>query len=118
MSKQWNVYLSGEIHSDWRMRITEGAKEKQLPVSFYSPIIDHDASDNCGVEILGEETREKEEAAARRLAKAEAAARRSEEREEAAAQAAEKKAAAKKRKADEESMTSAEDWKEMKEQQT
>ena len=55
MSKQWNVYLSGEIHSDWRMRITEGAKEKQLPVSFYSPIIDHGASDNCGVEILGEE---------------------------------------------------------------
>ncbi len=47
------VYLSGEIHSDWREQIVEGAKE--LDVSFNSPVTDHDASDDCGVNILGQE---------------------------------------------------------------
>ena len=49
------VYLAGEIHSDWRERVVEGAKEKGLSVSFTNPVTDHDASDMCGVEILGEE---------------------------------------------------------------
>ncbi|HEY5622939.1 MAG TPA: YtoQ family protein [Gammaproteobacteria bacterium] len=31
--RQWNVYLAGEIHSDWRDRIVAGAREKNLPVS-------------------------------------------------------------------------------------
>ncbi len=48
-----NVYLSGEIHTDWRERIIEGAKE--LDVAFNSPVTDHAASDDCGVEILGAE---------------------------------------------------------------
>ena len=48
-----NVYLSGEIHTDWRERIIEGAK--QLDVAFSSPVTDHAASDDCGVEILGAE---------------------------------------------------------------
>lgn len=48
-----NVYLSGEIHTDWRERIIEGAKE--LDVAFSSPVTDHAASDDCGVEILGAE---------------------------------------------------------------
>ena len=48
-----NVYLSGEIHTDWREQITEGAKG--LDVSFQSPVTDHAASDDCGVAILGEE---------------------------------------------------------------
>jgi len=55
MSKQWSVYLAGEIHSDWRERIASGALQAQLPVSFCGPVIDHQASDDCGVEILGAE---------------------------------------------------------------
>ncbi|NYS24190.1 YtoQ family protein [Rhodobacteraceae bacterium 2376] len=47
------VYLSGEIHTDWRERIIEGAKG--LEVSFNSPVTDHAASDDCGVAILGAE---------------------------------------------------------------
>ncbi|MGG7565618.1 YtoQ family protein [Rhodovulum sp. DZ06] len=47
------VYLSGEIHTDWRERITEGAQA--LDVSFNSPVTDHAASDDCGVAILGAE---------------------------------------------------------------
>jgi len=56
--KQWNVYLSGEIHSDWREQIERGAKELDLPVRFTAPVTDHDASDNCGVEILGLEDKD------------------------------------------------------------
>ncbi len=48
-----NVYLSGEIHTDWRERIIEGAAD--LDVSFASPVTDHAASDDCGVAILGPE---------------------------------------------------------------
>ena len=48
-----HVYLSGEIHTDWRERITEGAAG--LDVVFDSPVTDHAASDDCGVAILGAE---------------------------------------------------------------
>ena len=48
-----NVYLSGEIHSDWREQIIDGAKG--LDVSFSAPVTDHSASDDCGVAILGPE---------------------------------------------------------------
>lgn len=54
----WNVYLSGEIHSDWRERIVRGVRDSRLPVEFTYPITDHDASDMCGVEILGSEEKE------------------------------------------------------------
>ncbi|MDQ7071058.1 MAG: YtoQ family protein [Rhodobacterales bacterium] len=47
------VYLSGEIHSDWREQIIDGAKG--LDVSFSAPVTDHAASDDCGVAILGGE---------------------------------------------------------------
>ena len=47
------VYLSGEIHTDWREQIIEGAAG--LDVSFSSPVTDHAASDDCGVAILGAE---------------------------------------------------------------
>jgi YtoQ family protein len=47
------VYLSGEIHTDWRERITAGARG--LDVAFAAPVTDHDASDDCGVAILGAE---------------------------------------------------------------
>jgi len=52
----WTVYLSGEIHSDWRERVVEGASALDLPIVFTAPGTDHDASDNCGVAILGSET--------------------------------------------------------------
>ena len=49
------VYLSGEIHSDWRNQIAQGVEQRNLPVTLSGPVTDHDASDNCGVEILGDE---------------------------------------------------------------
>lgn len=52
---QWTVYLSGEIHTDWRDRIAKGVRDAGLPVHLLSPVTDHDASDTCGVRILGEE---------------------------------------------------------------
>jgi len=48
-----NIYLSGEIHTDWREQIIDGTKG--LNLSFFSPITDHTASDDCGVRILGSE---------------------------------------------------------------
>lgn len=47
------VYLSGEIHTDWRDQIINGATG--LDVEFYGPVTDHAASDDCGVNILGAE---------------------------------------------------------------
>ena len=54
-NKNWNIYLAGEIHSDWRDRIIAGAEQQKLPITFSGPVTDHDASDLCGVQILGEE---------------------------------------------------------------
>ena len=51
----WNVYLSGEIHSDWRERIANRAREVGLEVRLTSPVTDHGASDDVGVDILGPE---------------------------------------------------------------
>lgn len=48
-----NVYLSGEIHTDWRDVIEAGARD--LDIAFSAPVTDHDASDDCGVAILGAE---------------------------------------------------------------
>jgi len=48
-----NVYLSGEIHTDWRDQIITGAAD--LDVSFGGPVTDHAASDDCGVAIMGAE---------------------------------------------------------------
>ena len=48
-----NVYLSGEIHTDWRERIIAGAEGRD--VVFSAPITEHAASDDCGVAILGAE---------------------------------------------------------------
>ncbi len=48
-----SVYLSGEIHTDWRDQII--AASRDLDLSFSSPVTDHGASDDCGVAILGAE---------------------------------------------------------------
>ncbi|MCP4705634.1 MAG: YtoQ family protein [candidate division Zixibacteria bacterium] len=53
--KEWDIYLSGEVHSDWREKIEKAAYKENLPVQFFSPITDHEASDNCGDIILGVE---------------------------------------------------------------
>lgn len=53
--KTWKVYLSGEIHSDWREQITTGVADAGLPVELMSPITVHEDSDDCGVAIFGAE---------------------------------------------------------------
>jgi len=50
----WTVYLSGEIHTDWRHQIMHGAESRGLPVVFTSAVTDHEASDAAG-DGLGEE---------------------------------------------------------------
>lgn len=51
----WNVYLAGEIHSNWRDEIAEGVRQSGLPVALSGPVTNHPASDDCGVAILGAE---------------------------------------------------------------
>ena len=51
----WNVYLSGEIHSDWRQRIAAGIEAAGLDVELSAPVTDHASSDDCGERILGAE---------------------------------------------------------------
>jgi len=48
------VYLSGEIHTDWREQIEQGAKDACLDIQFTRPVTDHAASDAAG-DLLGEE---------------------------------------------------------------
>lgn len=50
----WKVYLSGEIHTDWRQRIKNGCEANGLPVEFMSAVTDHEASDAAG-DLLGAE---------------------------------------------------------------
>ena len=55
-TKIWSVYLSGEIHSDWRSIITKTCTSRSLPISFTSPNTSHADSDDCGPRILGTES--------------------------------------------------------------
>ncbi len=48
------VYLSGEIHTDWRNEIIDGVTSKDLDIEFTSAVTDHDASDAAG-DRLGKE---------------------------------------------------------------
>ena len=50
-----SVYLSGEIHSDWRDQIESGSGSAGLPIEFNAPVTHHKSSDDCGVAILGSE---------------------------------------------------------------
>jgi YtoQ family protein len=52
---QLKVYLSGEIHSDWREKITDGVQQEGLDVVLSSAVTDHQTSDDCGDRILGAE---------------------------------------------------------------
>ena len=51
----FTVYLSGEIHTDWRDQIIEGVKQAGFDVCFTSAVTNHDASDAAG-DHLGEES--------------------------------------------------------------
>ncbi len=51
----YTIYLSGEIHSDWRQQIKQGIIDHQLDIDVLTPITNHDSSDNVGQEILGPE---------------------------------------------------------------
>lgn len=50
----WEIYLSGEIHTDWRQQIIDGCNALELPVKFTSAVTDHAASDAAG-DLLGAE---------------------------------------------------------------
>ena len=51
----WTVYLSGEIHSDWRQQIIDGSKIHNLPITYTSAVTNHEDSDAAG-DMLGAET--------------------------------------------------------------
>ena len=50
----WTVYLSGEIHTDWREKIKQGTDKLGLDIDYTSAVTDHDASDAAG-DHLGDE---------------------------------------------------------------
>ena len=55
MNMEITVYLSGEIHTEWRNEIINKSNELNLPIEFLSPNTNHELSDDVGVEILGKE---------------------------------------------------------------
>jgi len=52
----WTVYLSGEIHTDWREQIIKGCADLELPVQFTSAVTDHESSDAAGDHLRPNET--------------------------------------------------------------
>lgn len=48
------VYLSGEIHTNWRDAIENGCREKGLNIQFLKPETTHELSDDAG-DVLGAE---------------------------------------------------------------
>jgi len=53
---KYKVYLSGEIHTDWREEIMQQTKVLNLEIEFHGPVTNHKKSDDCGVEIMGQES--------------------------------------------------------------
>ena len=51
------VYLSGEIHTDWREQIINGCKADGLNINFTSAVTNHEASDAAG-DVLGAEEKQ------------------------------------------------------------
>ena len=49
------VYLSGEIHTNWRDEIKQNCIKLNLPIQFTEPVTNHELSDSCGSKILGPE---------------------------------------------------------------
>ena len=46
------VYLSGEIHTNWRDELINKCRSKNLEIEFSSPNTNHELSDDVGVKIL------------------------------------------------------------------
>src|SRR4029079_8354888 len=57
LAMTWQIYLSGEIHTDWRERIQRGTAGAGLDLQLTGPVTDHAASDAAGSAILGEQER-------------------------------------------------------------
>ncbi|MEE9319808.1 MAG: YtoQ family protein [Granulosicoccus sp.] len=53
MTTEWTVYLSGEIHTDWREQIMQASAAAKLPIRFTSAVTNHAASDAAG-DCLGQ----------------------------------------------------------------
>mgnify|MGYP001327559717 CR=1 FL=1 len=51
------VYLSGEIHTNWRDEIINKCNEENLEIEFMSPTTNHELSDDVGIKILGSENK-------------------------------------------------------------
>ena len=51
------VYLSGEIHTDWRNQIIESCRDHKLDIVFTSANTDHASSDAAG-DVLGHEEKD------------------------------------------------------------
>jgi YtoQ family protein len=51
----YKVYMSGEIHTDWREAIRKGTDALGLDITYLAPVTDHPASDAAG-DHLGEQT--------------------------------------------------------------
>ena len=51
---EFNFYLSGEIHTDWREQIKKGASDLSLDLDFSSAVTNHAASDAAGDLLLPE----------------------------------------------------------------
>ena len=49
------LYLSGEIHSQWRDELASTLQQLNIEAKLLSPVTDHQASDDCGTDILGDE---------------------------------------------------------------
>ena len=45
---RFTVYLSGEIHSEWRNEIQQNAEKNGIDIEFVSAVTDHDESDSAG----------------------------------------------------------------------
>ena len=58
-ARQWNIYLSGEIHSPWRSNLVSMMQERGLPVTLTGPNDSHADSDDAGAMILGMEEQRK-----------------------------------------------------------
>ncbi|MFC2124904.1 YtoQ family protein [Bacteroidota bacterium] len=52
---KYKIFLSGEIHSNWRNELIKASTQAGLPVEFEHPELNHEKSDNCGPNILGGE---------------------------------------------------------------
>ena len=51
----WNIYLSGEIHTEWRDEIKKEASKEKMNINFTEPVTNHEYSDDCGVVLTGQE---------------------------------------------------------------